>query len=156
MRVFFSAVQAGNRSGTGRYAEALVRALADVPGLDLCVEGGPPLAPPVQHCAARPWSRLCGPGGAFDVMHYPANFCPAWGTRNTIVTVHDLSFLRHPEWFRADRAQYYAWAFAITKRRAARFVADSAATRDDLIALADVPAASMLGRAWDTVRLWFK
>ena len=25
-----------------------------------------------------------------------------------------------------------------------------------LIALADVPAASMLGRAWDTMRLWFK
>jgi len=25
-----------------------------------------------------------------------------------------------------------------------------------LVALADVPAASMLGRAWDTVRLWFK
>jgi len=25
-----------------------------------------------------------------------------------------------------------------------------------LVALADVPAASMLGRAWDTMRLWFK
>jgi hypothetical protein len=25
-----------------------------------------------------------------------------------------------------------------------------------LVALADVPAANMLWRAWDTVRLWFK
>jgi len=25
-----------------------------------------------------------------------------------------------------------------------------------MVALADVPAASIFGRAWDTVRLWFK
>ena len=25
-----------------------------------------------------------------------------------------------------------------------------------LVALADVPAANIFGRAWDTVRLWFK
>jgi len=25
-----------------------------------------------------------------------------------------------------------------------------------LVALAEVPAANILGRAWDTVRLWFK
>jgi D-alanyl-D-alanine carboxypeptidase (penicillin-binding protein 5/6) len=25
-----------------------------------------------------------------------------------------------------------------------------------LVALADVPAANVFGRAWDTVRLWFK
>ena len=139
MKIFFSAVQAGNRSGTGRYTEALLHEFAAMEDLDFCVEANTPI-PGIQVMPARAWSRLCGPGGTYDVMHYPANFCPALGTRNTIVTVHDLSFLRHPEWFRADRAQYYAWAFAITKRRAARFIADSAATRDDLITIAAVPA----------------
>lgn len=129
MKIYFDAVQSGNRSGTGRYTEALLAELRTHADLDLYSES-----------VTRPWGRICGPGGTYDAMHYPANFCPPLGTRNTIVTMHDLSFLRHPEWFRADRAAYYRAAFALTKRRAGRFIADSAATRDDLVALGRVPA----------------
>lgn len=134
MKVFLSAVQAGNRSGTGRYTEELLQALRGRGDVSLTVEGAGDGQVP-----ARPWSRLLGPGGAYDVMHYPANFCPIARTRNTIVTVHDLSFLRHPEWFSANRARYYAWAFATTRRRAARFIADSHATKRDLMEMAGVP-----------------
>jgi glycosyltransferase involved in cell wall biosynthesis len=137
MKVFLSAVQAGNRSGTGRYTEELARALAARADISLTLESSA-VAPGPGVLPARPWSRVLGPGGAFDVMHYPANFCPVAGASNTVVTVHDLSFLRHPEWFSASRARYYRWAFAITRRRAARFIADSHATRRDLVEIAGV------------------
>lgn len=140
MRLFYSAAQAGNRSGTGRYTEALLRALAEQADLSITVEGDACGARVAAAMPVRAWGRVVGPGGPYDVMHYPANFCPVLGTRNTVVTVHDLSFLRYPGWFRADRAAYYRAAFALTLRRASCFIADSAATRDDLIALAQVPA----------------
>ncbi len=133
MKVFLSAVQAGNRSGTGRYTEELLAVLAARDDVSLTVQGGA-----TGRIAAYPWSRLLGPGGRYDVMHYPANFCPIMGTSNTVVTVHDLSFLRHPEWFSANRARYYQWAFAVTKRRAARFIADSHATKQDLIEITGI------------------
>ena len=126
MRVYLSAVQAGNRSGTGRYTEELARALAARADLTLTVDRTPGRG------------RLVAPRGGYDVMHYPANFCPPLGGEHLVVTVHDLSFLRHPEWFSAERALYYRAAFAITRRRAARFIADSHATREDLITIANI------------------
>lgn len=137
MKVFLSAVQAGNRSGTGRYTEELITALLASGDVDLTVESEYPW-PGAGHVWSRRMSRIIGPGGGYDVMHYPANFCPLLGTRNTVVTVHDLSFLRHPEWFSAERARYYRAAFAITRRRAKRYIADSHATKRDLIEIARV------------------
>lgn len=128
MRVYLSAVQAGNRSGTGRYTEELARALAVRADITLTIDRAPGRG------------RIIAPRGGYDVMHYPANFCPPLGGEHLVVTVHDLSFLRHPEWFSAERALYYRAAFAITRRRAARFIADSHATCDDLINIAKVPA----------------
>lgn len=138
MKVFLSAVQAGNRSGTGRYTEELITALLARGDVDLTVESEYPW-PGAGHVWSRRMSRLIGPGGGYDVMHYPANFCPLLGTRNTAVTVHDLSFLRHPEWFSAERARYYRAAFTITRCRARRIIADSHATKRDLIEIARVP-----------------
>ena len=57
------------------------------------------------------------------IAHHPINTSPAWtlGCR-TIVTLHDLNFLLHPEWF--SRAFRLVYSFCAMKglRRAARVV----------------------------------
>lgn len=126
MKVWLSMAQAGNRSGTGRYTEELARGLAVCPGLELTAAPG------------HAWGKLIGPGTGHDVLHFPANFVPAFRAPSAIVTIHDVSFLRHPEWFAPSRAAYYRAAFAITRRKAARFIADSHATKRDLVDLAGI------------------
>jgi glycosyltransferase involved in cell wall biosynthesis len=156
MRVLINGLQAGNRSGTGRYTVELARALAVRPEIEELTLVWPESAPAPEGPRVRiirrddrmlqrvffdhiGLSALCTRVGA-DIVHYPANFGPASGARNLVVTVHDLSFLKHPEWFRPDRAWYYRMAIRRTVGLAARLIADSQATADDLNALLGVPA----------------
>ncbi len=155
MNVLINALQAGNKSGTGRYAAELVRALAAHPAkIELTVlwPEGEPLedlggtvsvvrtpAQSMRRILTDPWriQELCARKG-IDVVHYPANFGPLLPLRNMVVTVHDLSFMRHPEWFRFNRAVYYRWALRRTVRMAKRIIADSEATAADLVQFAGV------------------
>jgi glycosyltransferase involved in cell wall biosynthesis len=71
---------------------------------------------------------------ACDVFHAPAYTAPLWGARPLVVTVHDVSYARHPEWYpyRIDpvrRAFYRASA-----RRADRILTDSLFSRDEIAA----------------------
>jgi glycosyltransferase involved in cell wall biosynthesis len=156
MRVLLNALQAGNRSGTGKYIESLLPALlrsAD----DLEVVIAWPWDVPVPdfegHVAvykrdARHLRRLLYDQffaerqrrdvGA-DLIHYPANFGRLWGGTRAVLTVHDLSFLRHPEWFRPGRAAYYRFAARHSVRHARRVIADSQATADDIHAMLGLP-----------------
>lgn len=156
MNVLINALQAGNRSGTGRYVTELVRALAANPeDLELTVLW--PETEPIDdlgghvsviktpaHSLRRiltdHWTiqALCARKG-IDVIHYPANFGPLLPLRNVVVTVHDLSFMHHPEWFRFNRAHYYRWALQRTVRTAKRLIADSEATASDLVQFAAIP-----------------
>jgi glycosyltransferase involved in cell wall biosynthesis len=72
-------------------------------------------------------------------VHYPASIGPLDGGPNVVVTVHDCIFMRHPDWFRWERAEYYRWAGCRSARRAARVIADSQATAYDLRELIGVP-----------------
>ena len=67
-----------------------------------------------------------------DIVHYPANIGSLWGLPNVAVTVHDLSFLHEPAWFRPGRALYYRYALGRSVRVATRIIADSQATATDL------------------------
>ena len=42
---------------------------------------------------------------AFDVFHAPAYTAPLWGVHPLVVTLHDVSYERRPEWYpyRGDR-----------------------------------------------------
>lgn len=148
MRVLINGLQAGNRSGTGRYTVELVRALIEhAPDVDLSVvwpahliAAAPRDGARVLPCNARPVARVVAEqrglpafrrDGA-DITHYPANFGPIARVPGLVVTVHDLGFLRNPDWFPADRAWYYRLLAKRTLRQARRIIADSAATRDDL------------------------
>lgn len=152
MRILFNALQAANRSGTGRYATELLSAIAPIAegaGLELSMVWPRSQAMPQElaslghvGCAASGIRRLVAEhveiprlakAQGADLVHYPANFGPARSWRPVVVTVHDLSFMRHPEWFRWSRAAYYRAAIRHTVRNAAHLIADSESTRRDLI-----------------------
>ena len=156
MRVLVNGLQAANRSGTGRYTIELVRALAGLEeGPELTVAWPRDLELPsavgevlpmssqrLARLAADQWGlRRAATRCHADLVHYPANVGALFGGVPTVLTVHDLSFLHHPEWFRAGRAAYYRWAVRRSARLAARVIADSRSTADDLCALAGVSGA---------------
>ncbi len=58
----------------------------------------------------------------------------------SVVTIHDLIFLRHPEYYHWLDAQLYAWKFRYTCQEADRIIAISERTRQDIIELGGVPA----------------
>ena len=148
MLVLLNALQAGNRSGTGRYVEELARRL---PGLsddvDLAVlwpehvashaRAGTLLPRDAAGTARRLWIDQFGVRREqrrlrAGVVHYPANAGCLFNVHGMVVTVHDLSFLREPAWFRRERAVYYRFAVGRSARLATRLIADSMATALDL------------------------
>lgn len=75
-----------------------------------------------------------------DVYHAPAHVAPLCAPCPCVVTVHDLAFLRYPEFYRPMRRAYQRHFTLWSTRRAARVVAVSHATRRDLVNLLGIPA----------------
>lgn len=97
------------------------------------------------------WQRLRVPvpvqavTGRLDLFHSPDFVLPPVGKTPSIVTVHDLSFLRVPQHFVPGFSQYLSAAVTRAVRRADRLLADSESTRSDLVEL--------LGVAQDKIRV---
>jgi len=56
----------------------------------------------------------------------------------TIVTIYDLIFLRHPEWYHTLDARIYDWKFRQTLKEADRIIAISECTKRDILHFANV------------------
>lgn len=56
----------------------------------------------------------------------------------SVVTIHDLIFLRHPEYYNWIDTKVYAWKFRKTIAEADRIIAISERTKDDIIYYGDV------------------
>jgi len=82
--------------------------------------------------------RLAARAGV-DLVHSLASTGPGWGRFRRVVTVHDLIYRRHPEAHLGVRALGMRVLVPLAARRAARVIADSRATRDDLVELLDLP-----------------
>ncbi len=99
---------------------------------------------------ARLWHRLRLPipvelvTGPLDVFYSPDFVLPPTrrGTR-TLLTVHDLSFLRYPEAFVPPLLRYLERVVPRSIARADRVLADSAHTRSDIVSLLAVPAGKV-------------
>lgn len=96
----------------------------------------------------RPLIRIAWEQAGFPVqarqahlglVHGTVNVIPELAPGPTAVTVHDLSFLRHPDRLSTRRRQYLKWVVGRSARRAGHVIAVSRSTRDDLIELAGVP-----------------
>jgi alpha-1,3-rhamnosyl/mannosyltransferase len=71
---------------------------------------------------------------ALDLFHAPSYTAPACGPRPLVLTIHDVSYERHPEWYpyRRDpiRRNFYRWS----ARTANRIITDSEFSRSEIIA----------------------
>jgi len=147
------------QAGVSRYAEALVRELpAADPTLDLVVFTGPDQPPeerefpdgidwrhsrlrtgqPVQRIA---WEQTVGltigRRWRLDVIHAPVNVAPLITGVPRVVTVHDLAFHLFPEQYPGRKQRYLRTMTRLSVQRAARVIAVSEATRQDIIRLYD-------------------
>jgi len=155
--------------GIGRYSRELVRALLELDSPHeytlFAAAGGlgrrrwrPPDRPGVSvrsvplsdEWLARIWHRARVPvpveavTGPLEAFYSPDFVLPPTRRRTrTLLTVHDLSFLHYPEHFVPKLVHYLADVVPRSVARADRVLADSAATRADLIARLSVPAAKI-------------
>jgi len=148
--------------GIGRYTRELVRALVAEddgndytffsarPPAELPVPDPVPEAENVRYRQApldtrwlyRLWYRLRLPlpvqtfTGRMDLFHSPDFVLPpVWGRVPSLLTVHDLSFLHYPRTFTPALVNYLNRVVPRSIRRATHILADSEATKNDLVEL---------------------
>jgi glycosyltransferase involved in cell wall biosynthesis len=95
---------------------------------------------------ARLWHRLCLPipaevvTGALDIFYSPDfSLPPTRRASRTLLTVHDLSFVHHPDAFVPPLRRYLQRVVPRSIERADLVLADSIHTRSDLIRLFAIP-----------------
>lgn len=92
------------------------------------------------------WEQTClaARSRTLNLIHGLAFAAPIASSCPTVVTVHDLSFLRFPSAFRTANRSYLSSITAASTRRAARVIAVSDSTRQDVINLIGVPAERVI------------
>ena len=99
--------------GVRRYTRELFRAVATDPDIRVVAIGGdaPAAVPPGVTVVRAPslaptnlgWTALSLPlairRAAVDLYHGPAYTAPPWGWQPIVLTIHDCSYARHPEWY---------------------------------------------------------
>lgn len=150
------------RAGVGRYAKLLVehlaatRAPADELALfyfDFQRKGMPFPVPGATQQACRwlpgryvqkAWKTIGWPpfdlfSGPADVFHFPNFIRPPLARGKSVVTIHDLAFLRMPETIEEKNYRYLKAYIAETVARADAILAVSEFTRQEIIELLHVP-----------------
>jgi glycosyltransferase involved in cell wall biosynthesis len=102
-------------------------------GIQLQFSQWPTHRPPVRilwEQVVQPWAvRRAG----IDLVHGPAYVGPLASRCPFVVTVHDLSFLRYPQSFRALNRLYLTYGTRWSVQRAQRVIAVSESTKRDLV-----------------------
>lgn len=75
-----------------------------------------------------------------DVFHSPDFIPPLKGARRHVVTVHDLNFLHYPQYLTGESRRYYNDQIETAVRQADHILADSEASKTDMISMLGVPA----------------
>lgn len=151
------------RAGIGRYARELIRALAQLDTTNPYALLVPRDARPellqfyrpnnfaIKHGAlteryfAALWHRARLPLpietfiGACDVLYSPDFLLPPTRAKRTLVTVHDLSYVRLPDCFPEPLLNYLNRAVPRALERADLILADAQSTRQDLHGVYRVP-----------------
>ncbi len=78
-------------------------------------------------------------GARLDVFHAPAYQAPLWGVHPLVLTIHDVSYARHPEWHPYKNDPFRRAFYRQSARGADRIVTDSAFSRDEIVAAYRIP-----------------
>lgn len=135
------------RAGVGRYTRALAERVGEFRGADSVrlfyfdfQRRGAPFPTPgaeqtaVHWCpgrwAQKTWKVLDWPpfdwfAGRADLYHFPNFIIPPLTAGRTVVTIHDASFLRHPEFAERRNLAYLRARIAATVRQADAIITDS-------------------------------
>jgi glycosyltransferase involved in cell wall biosynthesis len=146
-------------AGISVYIAALLEQFArDAGGLRFHILMGPGASPeaarlPASHARVptqHPWLRIAWEQTALtvharrlraDLLHGPAFVGPLLSPCPQVITVHDLSFLRHPDFFRTGNRLYLSVFTGAACRRAKAVIAVSDYTAREVAALLRVPEA---------------
>ena len=147
----------GRATGVGRYLGGLLREWAaddQARAHEFVLYAPEPIALPLD--ARRfPMRTVPGPPGTWweqvqvpravasdqlDVWFAPAYAAPLRLAAPTVVAIHDLSFVAHPEWFRLIEGARRRWFTRQSANRAAAVVTISEFSKRELIERLDVPA----------------
>ncbi len=93
------------------------------------------------------WSALALPFAArslgADVFHAPAYTAPPWGARPLVLTIHDVSYARHPEWYPHASGALRQRFYRRSAQRADRIITDSTFSRDEIVAAYGIDAGKI-------------
>lgn len=145
------------RAGVGRYTHRLVQHLGEHAGRDeialFCFDfkgSGTPFdagALPLRRIRCCPgraaqlaWKTLGWPpfdmfAGGFDAYHFPNFFVPPLRRGRPVVTVHDMSFLRYPQFTESKNLRFLTAHIGKTVDRAAAIITDSRFSGDEICEL---------------------
>ena len=104
------------------------------------------LRPPrgFAHRAGHAWEQAVLPllAGDAKLLYCPANLAPL-GSSRTVVVLHDLAALRHPEWYRPVYVRWQRFLLPRVARRARKLITVSEFSRGELAACVDVDPAKV-------------
>ncbi len=150
--------------GIGRYTRGLITTLARLDPHHTYLLLATPDAPPAGLAAFQPypnfshkiyplperwltiaWHRFFIPApvewlaGPLDLFHSPNFILPPTRRAKTLLTVHDLSFIRHPQGAVDSLRRWLNYVVPRSLARADHILADSLSTQNDLIELYHLP-----------------
>ena len=154
-----SRATAARRTGTENYALHLIRGLLALNQAGLAAGQShrfrlyfnqapmPDLFPPAAEQRIIPlprlwthvrlsWEMATRPP---DLLFVPSHVLPVVHPLRSVVTVHDLGYLHYPEAHTSFQNHYLRWSTRYNARSAVRVLADSQATRQDLIQHYQIP-----------------
>ena len=147
-----SRATAGLRTGTENYSFYLIQALLALGGehhFRLYFNQPPPtsLFPGTVEQVAIPFPRLWThlrlsremAQRPPDLLFVPSHVLPLIHPRRNVVTVHDLGYHYYPQAHTLFQNLYLRWSTRFNARTADRVLADSIATRDDLVHYYRIP-----------------
>jgi len=146
-------------AGVRRYAHELLGALAGLgEPLDLVILGGDPsaAAPPDAVRIAEPphlptnagWTLMGLPQAMFrgrvDLLHAPSYTAPFWAPAPIVLTIHDVSYARHPEWFPYRRDALRRAFYRRSALSATTVVTDSTFSASEIHAAYGIPSERLV------------
>ena len=159
MNIGFDASRLGvrQRTGTEQYTWELLQSLGRLDRHNhylLYANGRPAALPPLPpNYELRPmhfprmWTHIRLSAEMLvrppDVLFVPAHVLPLWSPRRTVVTIHDLGYVHYPKAHPAAQRLYLRLATRWNAWRATAVLADSEATRRDIVRYCRIPAAKI-------------